>query len=302
MQAASNDRIWLLSGDLGFSVLEPFIEKFPERFSNVGVAEQNMAGVAAGLAMSGNQVFIYSIANFAVMRCLEQIRNDICYHNANVVVVSVGGGFCYGSQGYTHHGLEDLGVMRSMSNMTVIAPADPFETRLLTRQLIGRPGPAYLRLGKSGEPILVDDPKNIAEIGQIRAIREGTDVMVLGIGSMVGNCLEAAKKLEAHDISVAVASVHSLAPLDIDFIKRAIAQFRLVVTCEEHVSCGGLGEMVASVLASQPSNVKSFCALNVNAAVTLGTIGSQSYLQKKQGLDAESIAETIHRKLKLIGC
>ena len=128
LQAASNDRIWLLSGDLGFSVLEPFIEKFPERFSNVGVAEQNMAGVAAGLAMSGNQVFIYSIANFAVMRCLEQIRNDICYHNANVVVVSVGGGFCYGSQGYTHHGLEDLGVMRSMSNMTVIAPADPFET------------------------------------------------------------------------------------------------------------------------------------------------------------------------------
>ena len=103
----------------------------------MGIAEQNMAGVAAGLAMSSNQVFIYSIANFAVMRCLEQIRNDICYHNANVVVVSVGGGFCYGSQGYTHHGLEDLGVMRSMSNMTVIAPADPFETRLLTRQLIG---------------------------------------------------------------------------------------------------------------------------------------------------------------------
>src|SRR5437763_8640674 len=152
--AEEDERIWLLSGDLGYSVLESFVQKFPGRFVNVGVAEQNMIGVAAGLAMSGHVVFTYSIANFPVMRCLEQIRNDVCYHNLNVKIVAVGGGLAYGPAGYTHHALEYLAVMRAMTGMTVLAPGDPVETRLATKALADRQGPCYLRLGKAGEPLV----------------------------------------------------------------------------------------------------------------------------------------------------
>src|SRR5262249_13809462 len=130
--AERDERVWLLTGDLGFTVLEDFARRFPERYLNVGVAEQNMTGVAAGLARCGKVVFTYSIANFPTLRCLEQIRNDVCYHEANVKVVSVGGGFAYGAAGYTHHGVEDLGALRLLPGMTVVAPGDPVETRLAT--------------------------------------------------------------------------------------------------------------------------------------------------------------------------
>jgi len=152
--AEQDERIWLLCGDLGYSVLEGFSSRFPNRFVNVGVAEQNMTGIAAGLALSGKVVFIYSIANFPVMRCLEQIRNDVCYHNLNVKIVTVGGGLTYGSLGYTHHGVEDIAVMRVLPNMTVIAPGDPVEARLATQAILNTPGPCYLRLGKAGEPVV----------------------------------------------------------------------------------------------------------------------------------------------------
>ena len=154
--AERDERIWLITGDLGFSVLERFSERFPERYINAGVAEQNMTGIAAGLAHSGLVVFTYSIANFPVMRCLEQIRNDVCYHNMNVNVVAVGGGFSYGTAGYTHHGVEDIAVMRAMPNMTVVAPADPYETRKATESVAAHAGPCYLRLGKSREPDVHD--------------------------------------------------------------------------------------------------------------------------------------------------
>src|SRR5438270_3981333 len=149
-EAAGRDaRVHLLTADLGYSVVEPFAAAFPKRFTNVGVAEQNLIGVAAGLALCGKCVFVYSIANFPTLRCLEQIRNDVCYHNLNVKIVAVGGGLAYGPQGYTHHGLEDLGVMLLMPNMTVVAPGDPIETRLATRAIAQKPGPCYLRLGKA---------------------------------------------------------------------------------------------------------------------------------------------------------
>jgi transketolase len=149
--AERDERVWLLTADLGYSVLEPFAERFPSRFLNVGVAEQNMIGVAAGLAHSGKMPFVYSIANFPTLRCFEQIRNDVCYHEANVKIVAVGGGFAYGAQGYTHHGVEDLGVMRLLPNMIVVAPGDPVETRGATLAMAAHRGPCYLRLGKARE-------------------------------------------------------------------------------------------------------------------------------------------------------
>ena len=150
--AEADPDIWLLNADLGFSFLEPFAERFPGRYLNVGVAEQNMIGVATGLALSGAKVFAYSIANFPTLRCLEQIRNDVCYHRAHVVVVAVGAGFAYGSQGYTHHAIEDLAVMRALPGMRVGVPGNRHETKALVTHFAREPGPAYLRLGRDGEP------------------------------------------------------------------------------------------------------------------------------------------------------
>src|SRR5438128_4342027 len=169
--AAADERIWLLTGDLGYTVLERFYERFPARFINVGVAEQNMTGVATGLALSGKIVVTYSIANFPTMRCLEQVRNDVCYHEANVKIVAVGGGLAYGTHGYSHHGIEDIAVMSAFPNMTVIAPADPVETALAAREMLRTPGPCYLRLGKGGEPG-VHDVEPAVRIGRAIVLRE----------------------------------------------------------------------------------------------------------------------------------
>ena len=176
-QARLHPEIFLLVGDLGYSVVEPFAAEFPERYLNAGVAEQNMTGVAAGLASEGYHVFTYSIANFPTLRCLEQIRNDICYHNHAVTVVSVGGGLAYGSLGYSHHALQDLAIMRTMPNTTVMAPGDPGETRQCLQWLTSHSGPSYLRLGKAGEKVLHASAGNLTK-GPV-LVRDGDPVCAL---------------------------------------------------------------------------------------------------------------------------
>lgn len=245
--AGQDERIWLLCADLGFSVLEPFAQAFPKRYVNVGVAEQNMTGVAAGLALSGKIVFTYSIANFPVIRCLEQIRDDVCAHNLDVKVVSVGGGFAYGSAGYTHHGTEDLAMMRVLPNMTVLAPGDPIETRLLTKAAVDRPGPCYLRLGKAGEPIVHTSQPEIT-IGKAILLREGDSGTLISTGGALAMTMKAADDLSARGISVSVLSMPTLAPLDKDAILRAAKDTGRIVTIENH-GIGGLGSAVAEVLA-----------------------------------------------------
>ena len=184
--AEADERIWLICGDLGYSVLEVFADRFPKRYLNAGVAEQNMTGIAAGLALTGKIAVTYSIANFPVMRCLEQVRNDVCYHNLNVKIVSVGGGLAYGSLGYTHHGLEDLAVMSILPNMAVIAPADPVEARAATRAVIARRGPAYLRLGKAGEPVLHKTEIDF-QIGRAIRVEQGNDLTLISTGGMLAS-------------------------------------------------------------------------------------------------------------------
>src|SRR5438445_7860670 len=152
--ADRDPRVCLVVGDLGFSVIEEFAERFPDQFLNAGVAEQNMIGLAAGMSMTGKIVLTYSIGNFGTLRCLEQIRNDVCYHRANVKVVAVGGGLAYGNLGVTHHASEDVAIMRALPNMTVVSPGDPIEARLATKAVVALDGPAYLRLGKAGEPVV----------------------------------------------------------------------------------------------------------------------------------------------------
>ncbi|MCK4342166.1 MAG: transketolase [Phycisphaerae bacterium] len=248
--AATDDRIWLLTGDLGFSVLEPFRDQFASRFVNVGVAEQNMTGVAAGLASCGKIVFTYSIANFPTIRCLEQVRNDVCYNDLPVKVVSVGGGFAYGAQGYTHHGVEDLAVMRALPNMTVVAPGDPVETELATRALLDVPGPCYLRLGKAREPVVHKRPPTFA-LGQAIRVRDGGDVTLISTGGMLEHTMHVAGRLAAeHKIEARVLSMHTLKPLDGAAVRAAARETGGVVTVEEHSVTGGLGSAVADALAA----------------------------------------------------
>ncbi len=245
--AEQNERIWLLTGDLGYSVLERFAQRFPQRFVNVGVAEQNMTGVAAGLALCGKIVFTYSIANFPVMRCLEQIRNDVCYHNLNVKIVAVGGGLAYGAAGYTHHAVEDLAVMRAMPNMTVLAPGDPVETRLATKAVVDWPGPCYLRLGKAGEPVVHRIEPAFA-IGRAIPLRNGRDVTLLTTGGVLHAVVQAAEALQSDGIEAGVLSLPTVKPLDEAAIVAAAHTSRALIVVEEHSRIGGLAAAVAEAL------------------------------------------------------
>jgi transketolase len=280
--AATDQRIWLLTGDVGYSVLEGFRDTYPDRYVNVGVAEQNMTGIAAGLASSGKIVFTYSIANFPTLRCLEQIRNDICYHQLPVRVVAVGGGFAYGPQGYTHHGTEDLAIMRALPSMTVVAPGDPVETRLATRALVSLPGPAYLRLGKSQEPVVYAAPPDFT-IGKAIQLRGGGDATLISTGAMLAHTLDVADQLASQEgLRARVLSMHTLKPLDVEAVRSAACETGGIVTVEEHSVTGGLGSAVADVLAAMD---RPRCALRKFGAPDglQDRIGSQAFLRRMCG-------------------
>lgn len=284
--AAQDERIWLLNGDLGFSVLEPFAARFPERYLNVGVAEQNMTGIAAGLAHSGKMPFTYSIANFPTFRCLEQIRNDVCYHRANVKIVAVGGGFAYGPQGYTHHGIEDLGIMRQLPGMTVVAPGDPVETRLATRAIAAHNGPCYLRLGKAREPVVHQNPPDFA-LGLAIPVRQGQDLTLISTGGLLKLSLDTAETLDAIGISAAVLSMPTVKPLDNEAVLNAAKNTRAIVTVEEHSVIGGLGSAVAEVLAESGQAVR-FRRYGVPDRI-YHDIGSQDYLRVRLAGDLKEV-------------
>ena len=283
--AEADERIWLICGDLGYSVLEVFADRFPKRYLNAGVAEQNMTGIAAGLALTGKIAVTYSIANFPVMRCLEQVRNDVCYHNLNVKIVSVGGGLAYGSLGYTHHGLEDLAVMSILPNMAVIAPADPVEARAATRAVIARPGPAYLRLGKAGEPVLHKREIDF-QIGRAIQVEPGDDLTLISTGGMLGETLTAAATLRSRGLSIRVLSMPSLMPFDAEAVRNASRETGGIITVEEH-GLGGLGTRTAEVLA-ESENASPFYPVRL-ASVAIKTAGSQAQLRGSQGVCAEGI-------------
>lgn len=277
LQIAERDpRVWLLTADLGYSVLEPFIERFPDRYVNVGVAEQNLIGVAAGLAHSGLRPFVYSIANFPTLRCLEQIRNDLCAPGFPVTIVSVGGGLAYGAQGYTHHGVEDLAVMRSLPGLTVVAPADPVETRLATEAIATLPGPAYLRLGKANEPILHSREPRF-RVGKAIVARPGRDLALFSTGGMLGAALAAAEHLERDGTSTRVVSMPTLKPFDAAYARKAAREVRAIATVEEHRVTGGLGSAMAETIAEAGIRVR-FRRLGIPDRV-YHDIGGQEYLR-----------------------
>jgi len=291
MDVASLDpRVVLLTGDLGFAVLDEFRAKYPDRFYNVGVAEQNLAGVAAGLALAGNVVFTYSIGNFPTLRCLEQVRNDICYHNANVKIVTVGGGLAYGSLGVSHFAIEDLAILRALPNITVVAPGDPVEVTSLVPQIVEREGPAYLRLGRAGEKVVHDAGAQIT-LGHPARVRAGSGVLLLTTGGMLPVALDAAERLEHEGLDVEVVSVHTLKPLDAERICALAARFPVVVTCEEHSAIGGLGGAVAEVLI-EAGIAPTFRRFALARDFPEG-VGSQTYLRTANALDAPALCELV---------
>jgi transketolase len=296
--AEKDDRVVLIVGDLGFGVVTPFMEKLPLQFLNAGVAEQNMTGMAAGMALSGKIAFTYSIANFPTMRCLEHIRNDVCYHNADVKIVTVGGGFAYGAMGATHHAIEDLAIMRALPGMMVVAPGDPIEARAATRAITEYPGPCYLRLGKAGEPV-VHQADIRFKLGKAIPMREGRDATLICTGGILQTAVRTAKRLAEEGIETRLLSMPTVKPLDADAVLAAAQETRAILTLEEHSILGGLGSAVAEVLAEADIPKVRFKRIGVPPGFSPYN-GSQEYMQERHGLTPEAIAKTVEHILEVV--
>ena len=286
-QARQHSEIFLVVGDLGFSVVEPFAAEFPDRFLNAGVAEQNMTGVAAGLASEGYHVFTYSIANFPTLRCLEQIRNDIAYHRLPVTVVSVGAGFAYGNLGYSHHAVQDIGIIRTLPEMTILSPADPGEAREALQWLAENPCPSYLRLGKAGEPEL-HQMRGLAQ-SPLKILEGKSDCAIVTTGSILQVALAAARQLANEGISASVFSCPWLQPAGADFFQ-PLARYSRLLVVEEHIQAGGLASLL---LERMPAGTK-ISSLSPSAAA-LNQVGSQDFLRRQAGINAEAIMAAIRR-------
>lgn len=295
MDIAEKDKnVVLITGDLGFGVLKPFWEKFPDQFINAGIAEQDMTGFAAGMALCGKTVFTYSIGNFPTLRCIEQIRNDCAYHNANVKIVCVGGGFTYGPLGMSHHATEDIAVMRAMPDVTVFAPGDAAEAAACTKAMYETPGTCYLRLGSGGEPKIHENAVDFT-VGKAIEIRQGKRVALFSTGAVYEEVAGAAKMLENAGITPAVYTFPSVKPIDKALIKKCAAEFELITTVEEHNIVGGFGSAVAEVMATVPC--KARLALIGLEDKYSSTVGSQKYLREIYGMSAEKIFERISEEI-----
>jgi len=294
--AKRDERIVLITGDLGFGVVNTFMEQLPRQFVNAGVAEQNMTGMAVGMALSGKICLTYSIANFPTLRCLEHIRNDVCYHNANVKIVAIGGGFAYGSQGVTHHATEDMAVMRALPGMVVVAPGDPMEARHATRAVVEHPGPCYLRIGKAGEPN-VHKTEIEFRLGKALQLRDGDDVTIISTGGLLQTAVHAAERLAEIGVETCVLSMHTLKPLDTDAILAAASETRAIVTLEEHSIIGGLGSAVAEVLAEADGVKVPFKRIGLPSSFS-PYMGSQEYLRAQHGLTEDAVLKVVAQLLE----
>ena len=284
-----NDRIVLMTGDLGFGVLRPIWERFPDRIFNAGIAEQGMISMAAGLAATDRKVVVYSIGNFPTLRPLEQIRNDCAYHGANVKIVCVGGGFVYGSLGMSHHATEDMSVMRAIPDVACFTPGDPAETEAVTREMLRREGTCYLRLGRGNEPRVHEGPVTGWTFPRAIRVREGKDVALLSAGGILTQAVKAAELLAEKGIDAAVVSFPCLKPLDADTVREVLKSYRHIVTVEENTIVGGFGSAVCEAAAEEGSacRVKRLGLADCFATV----VGDQAYLRSIYGIDAESIAK-----------
>jgi len=293
--AKNDDRIFMVLADIGYGEIEPFAEAFPDRFFNVGVAEQNMTGVACGIAMEGNIAITYSIANFPTLRCLEQIRNDACYHNVNVKIVIIGGGLAYGALGMSHQATEDIAIMRSLPNMVVVAPCDFAEAIAATHAMIAHDGPLYYRCGYKKEPAIHKKAIDF-KLGRAIQVRDGTDAAIIFTGTIGNQAAAVAEELEKDGIHCRLISMHTVKPLDKECVIAAAKETGGIITLEEHNASGGLGGAVAEALLDAGVQPKKFLRLAIpDCYVSL--VGSHEWLLDQYGLSAPKIEASVRRLL-----
>lgn len=294
-EAKKNQNIELITGDLGFGVLKPYWEALPDQFTNAGIAEQNMTTVAAGMALEGKTVFTYSIGNFPTLRCLEQIRNDCAYHNANVKIVCVGGGFVYGSLGMSHMATEDIAIMHALPNVTVVCPGDLIEAEYATRAIINTPGTCYMRLGRGGEKRIHDKIEDF-RIGKAIKVQENIKdandkIAVFSTGAILDEATEACNELIRQGYSIEQYSFHTVKPIDTETIRKCAKECRYIVTVEEHNKIGGLGGSVAEVMA-ECSNKATLMRIGIGDEYC-GVVGSQKYLRTVYKIDSKHIIAAV---------
>jgi transketolase len=288
----TDPRLVLLSGDIGNRLFDKFRAAHPDRFYNAGVAEQNMTGVAAGMALSGMRPITYTITPFVTTRCLEQIRTDICYHDVPVIVVAVGAGLSYAGLGPTHHACEDIAFLRALPNMKVVCPGDAFEVRAALRGALQQDKPVYIRMGKRGEPKVHSDVPAGFEIGRALVVEDGSDVCLLSNGTMLPEVQHAAAALREKGVSTQVVSFHTVKPLDTNFLRDAMARFRLVASIEEHSLIGGFGAAIAEWMIDNQVQTKRFLRFGTPDAFFKKS-GEQEYAREQLGLDARHIAARV---------
>ncbi len=289
--AAKDPRVFMILADIGYGEIEGFAHAFPDRFINCGVAEQNMTGVACGVAMEGNIAITYSIANFPTLRCLEQVRNDVCYHNANVKIVIIGGGMAYGELGISHHSTEDIAIMRALPNMVVLAPCDIPEAVALTDVMMQYEGPCYFRCGYKGEPDIHTEPVE-CRIGGSSQLRDGKAATIFFAGTVGINAKRAADVLAEQGIDCRLVSLYSIKPIDEAAIVAAARETGGIVVLEEHNICGGLGSAVAEVLMDKGCGNVPFRRLAL-PDVNVTKIGSQAWLRDQYGLGVADVVNAV---------
>jgi len=292
--AQVDSRVVLLSGDIGNKLFDPVKLVDDSRFYNCGIAEGNMMGVAAGMALSGLRPIVYTITPFTTTRCFEQIRVDVCYHKAPVIIVGTGSGLSYAELGSTHHSLEDMAILRSLPGMRVVAPCDANELRSVLRAALNDNAPTYIRIGKKGETTIFSEPPEL-KIGKSTIVKQGKDIALICSGTLMGEVVQAAKNLEQVGISAEVVSMHSVKPLDEDYLLSAQFRFKLIASIEEHGLIGGLGGAIAEWRSQGNHAIKH---------VMLGTpdefmheVGTQEYARNKYGLTCKNILERIQQAL-----
>jgi transketolase len=291
-ELAQKDKdIVLLTADIGYGVLDQFFSELPGQIINCGISEANMTGVAAGLSLRDKKCFTYTIIPFLTMRCLEQIRVDICIQNLNVKIVGVGGGFAYGELGPTHHAIEDISLLRSLPNMTVLVPADPCETSCIVESLHEVDGPVYIRLGKSGEKNVNELPKGFS-LGKVKVVKSGSDVTLISCGPILNRALNVSKRLEADGILVELISINTIKPLDNDLILGSLEKTGKIISVEEHSIVGGLGSAIAELIAESNITCSDFVRLGIRDTYTF-EVGDQDYLLDYEGLSEEAIYKQV---------
>lgn len=286
--AETDPRVMLLTADLGFMVLEEFADAYPDRFFNVGVAEANMIGLAAGLASCGHIPFVYSIATFASMRGYEQIRNGPIFHHLPIRIIGVGGGFEYGHGGFTHHALEDLGITRIQPGLTVIAPADHRQATAAISGTYTQPGPIYYRIGKRDDYVL-PGLEGRFRLGRTETITQGDDLLIVTLGAISSEALAAVRRLAALGINATMAVVSSLRPAPAEDLKDLLGRFAVALTVEEHYVDGGLGSLVCETAAEWGTGCR---VVRCGVREIPATCGGEAFLRNRCGLSADGIATT----------